>query len=475
MMEPRRRALLTGATGNWGRAALREFRRHPEVTVVALVLGTAADRRVLAEFHDMPNLVIRTGDLTRLDDVGRAVADVDTILHVGAVVSPVADRHPDLAHRVNIGSMRNIIQAVRALPDPGRVAVVGIGSVAETGDRQEPHHWGRVGDPLRVSRFDEYGQTKIIAERLLIESGLPKWVWLRQTGILHPGMLAIRDPIITHVPMAGVMEWVSAEDSARLLVGLAAPNVPDTLWREVYNVGGGAGWRLTNWELQTAIAAAVGVPDVRQWYERDWFALKNFHGHWFVDSDRLQRLVPFREDTFDAALDRAVATLPLLARHAGRVPPWVIKNLVMRPLTRRPRGTIHAIRRDRPDEIAAYFGSRAAWRGIGGWSDFVPPAPSRTPTSLDHGYDETKPRSAWSATDYAGVATHRGGDLLSTDIAVGDLDTALSWRCGLGHQFFGSPRLIMIAGHWCPQCVRDTAGYGRQAEYNRFLAQVQEG
>ena len=61
--------------------------------------------------------------------------------------------------------MLTIIRAVRALPHPGAVAVVGVGSVAETGDRQEPVHWGRVGDPLRVSQFDEYGQRGVAGDK----------------------------------------------------------------------------------------------------------------------------------------------------------------------------------------------------------------------------------------------------------------------------------------------------------------------
>jgi hypothetical protein len=36
------------------------------------------------------------------------------------------------------------------------------------------------------------------------------------------------------------------------------------------------------------------------------------------------------------------------------------------------------------------------------------------------------------------------------------------------------PRLILSAGHWCPECVKDTARYARQAVANRFLAQVED-
>lgn len=470
---PRTTVFLTGATGNWGRVALREFRdRADRIRVIALVLGGPKDLEVLAEFSGMDNLEVVVGDLTDYAAVESCVARADYVLHVGAVVSPLADEKPDLAHRVNVGSMANIIKAVRAQPAPGRIGVVGIGSVAETGDRNPPQHWGRVGDPLRVAQFDEYGQTKVIAEKMLVDSGLPKWAWLRQTGIFHGGMLEIRDPIMTHATFGDVMEWASVEDSARLLANVCEPSVPAEFWGGVYNIGGGKNWRLTNWELQTRISGVLGVKDVRRWYNRNWFATRNFHGQWYSDSDRLEDLVPFRQDTFESALARAAAANPGLAI-AGKVPGWIVKHFVMRPLTLKPRGTMAFVRDGDTAKIEAYFGSLAEWKMIGDWSTFTPPQPSRSPALLDHGYDESKSRADWDACDYAQAAAFRGGLLDSTEVTVGDIATPLAWRCALGHEFTGSPRLILTAGHWCPVCVTDPAGYRRQAEANAFLAQVE--
>ncbi|MGR0218686.1 NAD-dependent epimerase/dehydratase family protein [Agromyces sp. ZXT2-6] len=469
----RTRVLLTGATGNWGRAALREFaQRADRMSVVAFAMPTERDREALAEFDGMKNLEVAWGDLTDPVAVAAAVRDVDIVLHVGAVVSPLADVRPELAHRVNVGSMRNIIDAVKALPDPGAVAVVGVGTVAQTGNRNPPHHWGRVGDPIRVSHFEEYGQSKVIAERLLVDSGLPKWAQLRQTGILHSGMLEIRDPIMTHSPFGGVMEWVSAEDSARLLANLCERDVPDELWGGIYDIGGGDGWRLTNWQLQTAIGGAMGVRDIRRWYDRNWFATRNFHGQWYADSDRLEELVPYRQDAFDAALGRAIDAAPPSVRSAGRVPPSIVKHLVIKPLAKKRRGTMHAIARGDEAEIAAHFGSLEEWRAIGDWSTFEVPEPSREPRLLDHGYDESKPPTEWSALDYLEAAAHRGGRLTSTDVVRGDIATPLEWECADGHRFIASPRLVLTAGHWCPVCVTDVPRCARQAETNAFLRQV---
>ena len=403
------------------------------------------------------------------------MAAADVVLHVGAVVSPFADDHPELAHRVNVGSMRNIVDAVRALPDPSAVAVVGIGSVAQTGDRNPPVHWGRVGDPLAVSRYDEYGQSKVVAEKVLVDSGLPRWTWLRQTGIFHPGVLSIRDAIMTHSPFAGVMEWVSVEDAARLLADLCEDDVPDEVWGGVFNIGGGDGWRLTNWELQTRMTAALGVADVRRWYERRWFATRNFHGQWYTDSDRLQELVPFQRDTFADALARAVRAAPASVRMAGRVPAPIVKHLVLKPLTLEPRGTMAWVRDGDDERIAASYGSRAAYESIGDWDTFWPPRPDRTPALLDHGYDESLPDGAWDREVYAGAADFRGGILVSDDVTTGDVATPLHWRCAAGHAFTGSPRLVLRAGHWCPTCVTRPESYDEQAETSAFLRQVRPG
>lgn len=475
MTKPRTTVLLTGATGNWGRATLRELSsRSDRFTVLVLSLPGEKDKTVLSEFSAVENLDVVWGDLTDYATVASCVARADVVLHVGAVVSPLADEQPELATRVNVGSMRNIIRAVKAQPDPSRISVVGVGSVAQTGNRNPPLHWGRVGDPIRVSQFDAYGQSKVTAERELVEAGLPKWVWLRQTGIFHPGMLEIRDPIMTHSPFGGVMEWVSVEDSARLLAKLCEPDVSDELWGGVYNIGGGEGWRLSNWQLQTAIGEAVGVKDIRKWYDRNWFALKNFHGQWYTDSDRLHALVPFRQDTFEGALCRAIATAPSSVKNAGKVPAWIVKHLVMKPLSRKPRGTMAAVRSGNNHEVRAHFGSLQEWRSIGDWSTFAPPAPSRTPSYLDHGYDEDKPASEWSAIDYLEAATFRGGRLLTEAVTPGLLSAPLMWSCGSGHEFAASPRLVLQAGHWCPTCTADPAGYRRQAEHNKFIAQVVE-
>ena len=150
---------------------------------------------LLKDYISEKRITIRWGDLTNYSDVLSCVKDADIVLHVAALVSPAADYNPHEAMRINYGSTQNILNAIHELNQNNRTRFVYIGTVAETGERLPPIHWGRVGDPIKPSMFDYYAVSKVAAERLVIESGLKHWVSLRQTGIIGPAMSRIWDAI----------------------------------------------------------------------------------------------------------------------------------------------------------------------------------------------------------------------------------------------------------------------------------------
>ena len=78
--------------------------------------------------------------------------------------------------------------------------------------------------------------------------------------------------------------------------------------------------------------------------------------------------------------------------------------------------------------------------------------PTEQPVVLSHGYDETKPLADFTLADMQQAAAYRGGMCLSKEMVQGDLDTPLEWQCAEGHRFKASPRLILLGGHWCPEC-----------------------
>ena len=62
--------------------------------------------------------------------------------------------------------------------------VVYIGSVAQYGDRNPPHHWGSAEEAQTPAKYDMYALSKIRSEEIFAAAGLKRWASLRQSGIL---------------------------------------------------------------------------------------------------------------------------------------------------------------------------------------------------------------------------------------------------------------------------------------------------
>lgn len=467
----RKRIFLTGATGNMGGATLHELMaRADRFTVRALVRPQDMGHPILKRYAGNPAFEAIAGDLTSYDDVLRGVTGADQVLHIGGMVSPLADHFPELTMQVNVGGARNIVDAIRAQPDPDAVSLVYIGTVAQTGHRGTGVHWGRTGDPIKISRYDQYAVSKTMAEAIVAGSGLKRWVSLRQTGMAQPDMWKIFDPIIFHNPLNGVFEWATVGDSGRLAANTCEDTVPARFWRGFYNIGGGAAARLVNHEFAAMTASALGGGDYRDTYRPHWFATRNFHGQWYSDSDRLEELVPYRREV-PADFVRAMAErVPFIVKAISRLAPSLGRKRLQK-LAEGPGGTLNWMATNDEAHIKAFFGSRAAWEALPrDWAHFTYAQPSRTPSLLDHGFDTEKAEADWAADDLHQAARWRGNALLSG--GEGGPDEAAQWRCALGHEFAMTPRLMLRGGHWCPTCMVDPESYAAQAAANPFFAQV---
>ncbi|MBD5237766.1 MAG: NAD(P)-dependent oxidoreductase [Bacteroidales bacterium] len=470
---------LTGATGTMGAATLNSLLElSPVPQIKILVHNNKKKLKKLGALADHPNVRIIHGDLRDYQTVSQGVTDADIVLHVGGLVSPKADYHPVLTMDVNVTAMKNIIKAALKAPSDRQPAVVYIGSVSQYGPREAEEHWCRCGDPMVPADHDMYALSKIKAERLLADSGLKRWVSLRQTGILYPDLLFNgTDPITFHVPLAGVLEWTTVEESGRLLANICDMMREDTLpadfWRHFYNIGSGDKFRLTNYEFEQQLLGALSCPPPEKIFDTNWFVTRNFHGAWFSDSDRLEEMVPFRSGIGPYEYFRFMASqLPSYFKLAGIVPSPLIKWGMKQIAKKKGLGTLGWFRDGNEEKIKSYFKSREDYAAIPGWKDFPLDPPSKKPTYMNHGYDERKALSELTIDDMKAAAEFRGGKCLSDTMTKGDIHTPLEWECAFGHRFKATPATVLLGGHWCDDCLSSYDNYPREAALNPFMAQA---
>ncbi|MCR5041246.1 MAG: NAD(P)-dependent oxidoreductase [Clostridia bacterium] len=466
---------ITGASGTMGHATFLEFRKHRDkFSVVLLLRDSMKNRKLFADYINDPLVRIVWGDLTNYADVYKCVTGSDYVLHIGGMVSPAADYYPKKTIATNTAAADNIVSAVKAQDDPDAIKVVYIGTVAETGDRNPPIHWGRTGDPIKISIYDHYAISKVKAERIFAESGLRYWASLRQSGILYPEILKNFDPIMFHVPINGVLEWATVEDSARLMVNCCCDWVPEEFWRGFYNIGSGREYRLTNYEFEELLLGTLGMKDPKKLFRADWFILRNFHGQWYSDSDKLEDMLHFRLNTPVKDYFRHLGNLvPQYYKLAVLAPLRTLRETVMKNLANTHEyGTMNWISTGNRDRISAYYGTRENWQNIGNWKKSPPVRPSEEQKLLDHGYDESKPDSELDLEDMKKAAAFRGGECVSKSMVKGDLFTPLKWRSARGNEFEMTPNLVLKGGHWCPEELPWPWDYDTEARINPFFAQV---
>lgn len=468
----KKRIFLTGATGAMGWAGFQELiKKLDRFDLTLLVRPSEKNKKKLAPYADKVKIV--WGDLTKYEDVYEATVGADFVLHVGGMVSPAADYFPYKTRKVNQTAAENVAKAVLAQPNADDIKVCYIGSVAQLSDRNEPNHWGRSGDPICVSVYDHYGISKATAERIIVESGIKKWVCLRQSGILYPAILKNFDPIMFHVPLRGVLEWATVEDSGRLLANICEDSVPEEFWNRFYNIGSGPEYRLSNYEFECKLLKAIHCPKPEKIFNPEWFVLRNFHGMWYLDSQVLEDYLHFRANIpVDEYFKQMGASVPWFYHLAAIVPGWLIKMFI-RPLAYKKRwGTQYWIKTNDPARISAYYGTKEAWENIPDWKHQDLSHPTEEARILDHGYDESKPRSEWDIEDMRKAAEFRGGKCLSETMVKGDFSTKLEWECQFGHKFKASPALVLQGGHWCPECFPTPWNYDEIAKGNPFFAQI---
>ena len=470
----KKRVFLTGATGVMGSVGLAElFAKRDKFDITVLVRDTKLNRRKMAKYGDA--ICVVWGDLTNYDDVLKATSGADYVLHVGGMVSPRADYKPKSAMAVNIVAAENVVKAIKAQPNSDAIKVVYIGSVAQTGDRREPLHWGRTGDPIFPSILDYYAISKCRAERIFAESGLKYWVSLRQSGILYPAILKNMDPIMFHVPVRGVLEWATVEDSGRLLANVCDEEVPDDFWCKFYNIGSGAEYRLTNYDFERYLLKSINCPAPEKIFDVKWFATRNFHGQFYLDSDKLEEYLHFRANTpVEKYFEQMSSTLPWFYKLAKIAPAFVIKPFMRMIANDKIFGTLGWLKTDNEQRIKAYFGSREEREAIPSWAEMsdINLAGEADAERLNHGYDESKPLCELDIEDMRQAAAFRGGKCLSETMVKGDLATKLEWECAFGHRFLATPALVLLGGHWCDECMPAPWRFDEEAERNPFLAQV---
>lgn len=279
--------LLTGAFGNIGISTLKALagRGHQ---VRCFDLPNRLNQR-LARVH-AKGLEVVWGDIRHIDDVRRAVAGQDCVVHLAAIIPELShtghqsEKDPVLSHAVNVGGTRNLIEALQAMPEPARI--IFSSTLHVYGRTQQLPPPRTTSCPL--SPVEHYAKQKVICEQLLRDSGL-QWAVFR-LGAAIPVRLVF-DRAMFLIPQHNRIEFVHTRD-----VGLALANALDknNLWGMVWLIGGGSRCQMTYGCMINQVMALLGQKPL----PTSIFSKVDYSVDW-LDTVASQQLLRYQQRTFE--------------------------------------------------------------------------------------------------------------------------------------------------------------------------------
>ena len=278
--------LLTGASGTIGIEVLQRLAQLDEIRLTVFDIKNARTKKLFAPFKDQINIV--WGDISNDNDVRRIPEKLDAVIHLAAIIPPLADEKPELAPRVNVTGTQNIIQTLeKTSPD---TFLLYSSSIAVYGDHiQNPSI--SVKDPLNARTEDIYAQTKIVSENLIQHSKL-KWSIFRLTAIMKNHKMS---KLMFHMPLSTRMEICTPRDTAMAFT--EAIKHRSELTGRIFNLGGGEQCYITYREFLERSFHLFGLGEVN--FPQHAFAERNFHCGVYTDGNILEDILHFRNDTID--------------------------------------------------------------------------------------------------------------------------------------------------------------------------------
>ena len=311
--------LITGATGAVGREVLDQlYQIHPSKKITVLVRSSRKATKITSKYKGI-NVIY--GDITNPSDVEKACVGIDRVIHLAAIIPPLADEHVELTEKVNIEGTRNVVKALEK--HSPEAFLFYSSSVATYGDRNKNPDI-RTTDPLIPSVGDEYAVTKIAAEKIIRESKL-NWTIYRLSAIMGVGNHKV-SKLMFHMPLDTIMEICTVKDTARAFVNSIGKE--EIVNQRTFNLGGGEQCRILykDFIARAFSAYGMGKPNFPDYA----FAEINFHCGNYVDGNELEDVLKFRSDNLDSYFKMLEDSVPGIQRFFTKLVNVPVKKVLLR-------------------------------------------------------------------------------------------------------------------------------------------------
>ncbi|MFO7795375.1 MAG: NAD-dependent epimerase/dehydratase family protein [Promethearchaeati archaeon] len=311
----KKKILLTGASGTVGFAILKKLMTElDKYKIRVFARGSKKNRKLFKPFLNEIELV--WGNILDFEKCKEALVNQDFIIHAAALIPPQAYKDEDYTYEVNVNGTRNIISAVKELNTNPKIIYTS--SIVVYGDR--------VDSPM-ISKKDElkpndiYGKTKVQAEKIIKDSGL-KYIIFRLSYVATVNTLRF-DPVLFRMPLESSIEIIHPKD---IPLAIVKSIKEESLWNNVYNLGGGEDCRILFRDYLNDILEILGIG--RNYLPEKYFAEGGFNCGYISNNEYLQNLLDCQKHSLEDFYQEVREWIGI-KRYFARVFRWFIKKYLL--------------------------------------------------------------------------------------------------------------------------------------------------
>ncbi|MCE7742633.1 MAG: NAD(P)-dependent oxidoreductase [Candidatus Heimdallarchaeota archaeon] len=284
------KVLVTGAFGNVGQNAVKVLLERG-YSVRCFDLKNPKNQRIKNRLLRHGKFEVVWGDIRDSNTIVKLVPDVEFIIHLAAIIPPLAYEIPKLAYDVNVKGSISLIKATAKMKTPPKFVYAS--SIAVHGNRMEKNPPTKVNDPLKPLDYDNYAQHKIEVEKFLRKMEIP-WTILRFAAITPYELGWTIPDIMYDIPLDQRIEVADSRDVALACVNaLSAETIGKTLF-----IGGGEGNQLYQRDFVSLILEAVGVGMLPEEAFKKAKKMSDYYHCDWMDTEEAQALLQFQRFTF---------------------------------------------------------------------------------------------------------------------------------------------------------------------------------
>ena len=283
------KVLVTGGAGSMGR----------------LVTEKLISKGFIVKIFDLPSAnydgfdpkktELIKGDLNNESDLMSGISDVDSVVHLAAILPPLANENEELAKKVNVDGTKKIVEVIQDY-NPS-IHFIFSSSVSIYGKNTDNKTVTEISNP---NPDDNYALTKFQSEEIVTSSSL-NFTVLRISGVSIP---IFQEPPTEWPFMSNQnIEFIHRDDVVDSICNSVGN---ENSYKQILNISGGKTWQMSGEKYVKDYFEILEVGMENANYQKE-----EGHFSWY-DSDKSNKILNYQNKNYELYLSEIIQDLEKL-------------------------------------------------------------------------------------------------------------------------------------------------------------------